>query len=38
MVRGLVARACARVGGKDVVVEVKGVDVMGVQVACRGAR
>ena len=34
----LVARSCGRVGGKDVVGEVKGVDVMGVRVAGRGAR
>ena len=37
--RGLVARSCARAGRKDVMVgEVKGVDVMGVLVAGRGAR
>ena len=36
--RGLVARSCARVGRKDVVGEVKGVEVMGVRVASRGAR
>ena len=36
--RVLVKRSCARVGGKDVVGEVKGVDVMGVLVAGRGAR
>ena len=38
MKRGLVARSCARVGRKDVVGEVKGVDVMGVRVAGRRAR
>ena len=36
--RVLVARSCARVGEKDVVGEVNGVDVMGVRVAGRGAR
>ena len=34
----LVARSYARVGKKDVVGEVKGIDVMGVLVAGRGAR
>ena len=33
--RGLVARSCARSGRKDVVGEVKGVDLMGVLVAGR---
>jgi hypothetical protein len=32
------ARSCAWVGGKDVVGEVKGGDLTGVIVACRGAR
>ena len=32
----LVARSCASVGGKDVVGEAKGVDVMGVRVAGSG--
>ena len=36
--RVLVARSCARVGEKDVVGEVKGVEVMGALVAGRGAR
>ena len=35
---GLVARSCARAGRKDVVGEVKGVEMMGVLVAGRGAR
>ena len=34
----LVARSCARVGEKHVAREVKGVDLMGVLVAGRGAR
>ena len=34
----LVARSCVRVGKKDVLGEVKGVDVMGVRVSGRGAR
>ena len=34
----LVARSCASVGGKDMVGEAKGEDVMGVRVAGRGAR
>ena len=34
----LVARSCARVGGKDVVGEVKDIEVMDVLVADRGAR
>ena len=38
MKRGLIARSCARVGRKDVVGEVKGVEVMGVRVASRRAR
>ena len=33
--RGLVARSCARVGRKDVVGQVKGVDLMGVFAASR---
>ena len=36
--RGLVARSCARVGRKDVVGEVKCVDLMGVLDTGRGAR
>ena len=36
--RGLVARSCARVGRKDVVGKVKGVDLRGVLVAGRGVR
>ena len=36
--RGLIARSCARVGRKDVVGEVKGIEVMGVLFAGRGAR
>ena len=36
--RRLVARSCARSGMKDVVGEVKGVEMMGVLVAGRGAR
>ena len=32
----LVARSCARVGGKDVVGEVKGVEVMGVLIVGEG--
>ena len=36
--RVLVACSCARVGRKDVVGEVKGVEVMGLLVAGRGAR
>ena len=37
--RGLVARSCARSGRKDVVGEVKGIEMMmGVLVAGRGAR
>jgi len=35
--RVLFARSCA-MGGEDVVGEVKGVDELGVRVACRGAR
>jgi hypothetical protein len=35
--RVLLARSCA-MGGEDVVGEVKGVDELGVRVACRGAR
>ena len=38
MKRGLVARSCARSGRKDVVGEVKGIEMMGVLVAGRGAR
>ena len=38
MKRGLVARPCARSGRKDVVGEVKGIEMMGVLVAGRGAR
>ena len=38
MKRGLVARSCARAGRKDVVGEVKGIEMMGVLVAGRGAR
>ena len=38
MKRGLVARSCARVGRKDVVGEVKGIEMMGVLGAGRGAR
>ena len=34
----LVARSCARVGGEDVVREGKGVEVVGVLVAGRGAK
>ena len=34
----LIARSCSRFGGKDVVGDVKGIDVMGVRVAGRGAR
>ena len=36
--RVLVARSCSRIGGKVVMGEVKGEDVMGVRVAGRGAR
>ena len=36
--RGLVARSCARSGRKDVVGEVKGIEMMGVLGAGRGAR
>ena len=36
--RVLLARSCARVGGKDVVGEVKGIEMVGVLVAGRGAR
>ena len=36
--RGLVARSCARSGRKDVVGEFKGIQMMGVLVAGRGAR
>ena len=36
--RGLVARSCARSGRKDVVGEVKGIEMMGVRGAGRGAR
>ena len=36
--RGLVARSCARSGRKDVVGEVKGIEMMGVLIAGRGAR
>ena len=36
--RVLVARSCARVGKKNVVGEVKGIDVMSVLVAGRGGR
>ena len=35
---GLVARSRARLGRKDVVGEVKGMEMMGVLVAGRGAR
>ena len=38
MKRGLVARSCARSGRKDVVGEVKGIEMMGVLVTGRGAR
>ena len=38
MKRGLVARSCARSGRKDVVGEVKGIEMMGVLVAGREAR
>ena len=38
MKRGLVARSCARSGRKDVVGEVKGIEMMGVRVASRWAR
>ena len=38
MKRGLVARSCARSGRKDVVGEVKGIEMMGVLGAGRGAR
>ena len=38
MKRGLVARSCARSGRKDVVGEVKGIEMMGVLIAGRGAR
>lgn len=34
----LVARSCARVGGKHVFGEVKGVALMGTSVACRGTQ
>ena len=37
MKRGLDARSCARSGRKDVVGEVKGIEMMGVLVAGRGA-
>ena len=36
--RGLVARSCARSGRKDVVGEVKGMEMIGVLVAGRGTR
>ena len=36
--RGLDARSCARSGRKDVVGEVKGIEMMGVLIAGRGAR
>ena len=36
--RGLVARSCARSGRKDVVGEVKGIEMMGVLISGRGAR
>ena len=35
--RGLVARSCARSGRKDVVGEVKGIEMVGVLIAGRGA-
>ena len=35
---GLVARSCARSGRKDVVGEVKGMEMIGVLVAGRGTR
>ena len=38
MKRGLVARSCARSGRKDVVGEVKGIEMMGVLIAGRGTR
>ena len=38
MKRGLVARSCARSGRKDVVGEVKGIEMVGVLIAGRGAR
>ena len=38
MKMGLVARSCARVGRKDVVGEVKGIEMMVVLGAGRGAR
>ena len=38
MKRGLDARSCARSGRKDVVGEVKGIEMMGVLIAGRGAR
>ena len=38
MNRGLVARSCVRSGRKDVVGEVKGIEMMGVLVAGRGAK
>ena len=34
----LVSRSCTRVGRKDVVGEVKGIDVLGVRVVGRGTR
>ena len=34
----LIARSCSRLGGKDVVGDVKGVDVIGVRIAGRGVR
>ena len=36
--RGLVARSCARSGRKELVGEVKGIEIMGMLVAGRGAR
>ena len=38
MKRGLDARSCARSGRKDVVGEVKGIEMMGVLIAGRGPR
>ena len=38
MKRGLIARSCARVGRKDVVGEVKGIEMMGVLGTGRGTR
>lgn len=36
--RVLIARSCARLGGKAEMGELEGVDLMGVRVACRGTR